>query len=359
MKTVAVVSVVVGTLVLHSSLVFAQQAPAPPPIVPASSSMVSAGDQTSAPGSTPYFQQAADPVQGCNSCSVNPTCQSGCGYGGYNPCESLLGRGYIKRSDHAFDSFISPMTNPVFFEDPRTLTEIRGIFFNHRVPLAAGGGDIRLYAAQIRARLSENVSLIATKDGYIDTSNPVVQDGWADTAFGFKFNLFRDVVNQRLLSTGFTYEMPTGEADAAQGNGHGVVNLFLSGARKIGCKSHLIGAAGIRAPLNNTDESTSTYASLHLDRMIGQQQRAYLFTELNWFHWMEAGRDGPLPGIEGLDAFNFGNPGVAGNDIVTSAVGFKLKPRANQEVGFAFEYPLTERRDVIDNRLTVDWILRF
>ena len=46
------------------------------------------------------------------------------------------------------------MTNPVFFEDPRTLTEARMIFFQHKVPAAAGGGDVQLYAVQLRAALA-------------------------------------------------------------------------------------------------------------------------------------------------------------------------------------------------------------
>jgi hypothetical protein len=44
---------------------------------------------------------------------------------------------------------------------------------------------------------------------------------------------------------------------------------------------------------------------------------------------------------------------------VTGAAGMKFKPRRNSEIGVAFEFPLTEREDIIDNRLTVDWIVRY
>ena len=115
--------------------------------------------------------------------------------------------------------------------------------------------------------------------------------------------------------------------------------------------------SGIRAPVNSTDESTSSYSSHHLD----YQMRGgwYLVSELNWYHWLKSGKDGPIPGIEGLDVINLGSPGVAGNDIVTSAAGVKFKPHGNTELGVAFEFPLTERRDILDNRLTVDWIIRY
>lgn len=322
--------------VASSSILMAQVAPPTASVAPVNQvPTVMAGEN--------YFEAG-------NACSGEVAC---------SPCrdEGLFGKGWIKRSDHAFDDFISPMTNPVFFEDPRNVTEARAIFFNHKLPLAAGSGNVQLYAVQLRARLSENVSLIATKDGYIDSSNPLIPGGWADLSAGLKFNLIRDECNQRLVSGGFTFEMPTGEADALQGNGNGELNLFLTAARRLGCRTHWISAGGFRLPMNNTDESTSCYWSNHLDYQI--RKRLYLLTELNWYHWLSAGQDGPLFGVEGLDAFNLGSPGVAGNDIVTGAAGAKFKPNGHHEIGCAFEFPLTEREDVLDNRLTVDWIIRY
>ncbi len=298
------------------------------------------------PGSGSYFNNGSGSSCGVSECATN-CCQD----------NGLFGRGFIKRSDHAFDEFISPMTNPVFFEDPRQLTEARALFIQHKVPLAAGGGDVQLYALQLRARLSENVSLIATKDGYITSTNALVNDGWADLSAGLKFTLRRDVERQRLVSAGFMFEMPTGEADALQGNGNGELNLFMTGARKFGCRVHGVSATGIRVPMNNTDESTSWYWSNHLDYMV--RDRLYLLTEFNWYHWLQAGKDGPVPGVEGLDVINLGSPGVAGNDIVTAAFGTKFKPNGNNEIGVAFEFPLTEREDILDNRLTVDWNIRY
>ena len=46
-------------------------------------------------------------------------------------CREGLCGGWILPSDHCFDDFISPMTNPVFVEDPRTLTEARLIYLRH------------------------------------------------------------------------------------------------------------------------------------------------------------------------------------------------------------------------------------
>lgn len=268
----------------------------------------------------------------------------------------LFGFGILKESDHAFSSFISPMTNPVFFEDPRQLTEARGIFFQHKVPTALGGESVQLYALQLRARLTENISLIATKDGYITSSNPLVDDGWADLAAGLKFTLIRDTCKQRLVSAGFTYEAATGSASTLQNNGTGEFNLFMTAGAKIGERAHWISAGGLRLPTNPTDESTSSYWSNHFDYML--LPRVYFLNEYNWYTWLGAGQDG-IGGVEGLDVFNLGSPGVSGNDIVTSAIGLKFKPGIHSELGCAFEFPLTDRRDIIDNRITVDFILRY
>jgi hypothetical protein len=264
--------------------------------------------------------------------------------------------GLIQPSDHCFDDFISPMTNPTLFEDPRTLTEARFIYLRHKVPVAAGGGEVNLFALQLRAALTERLSVIATKDGYIDSTNPLIADGWADVAAGVKYNLLRDPVGQGLLSIGGTYELSNGSQRSLQGNGNGVFNFFLSGAQRINECSNYIGAFGIRLPRDTAAETSMMFWSHHVDRRI--TNRLYLLAEANWYHWLDSGAGG-IPGVEGGDLFNFGSTGVTGNDIVTTAVGLKFKPSGHQEIGLAIEFPVTERRDILDNRLTFDWIIRY
>lgn len=286
---------------------------------------------------------------------ADSACSTGCDDLSASQAGGLFG-GLIKPSDHAFSDFISPISNPVFFEDPRNLTEARFIYLNHNVPAVAGGGDVTLYALQLRARLTENMSLIATKDGYINSSNPLIEDGWADLALGLKFNLLRDTQVGRLLSAGFTYEIPSGEADPLQGNGDGELNLFATGGRRLGCRGHWLSAGGWRIPFDSAAESESLYWSNHFDYRV--TNRFYGLAEFNWFHWADGGAGG-IPGVEGLDLFNFGSTGVTGNDIVTGAFGTKFKPGRHAEFGVAWEVPLTARRDIIDDRFTVDMIFRY
>jgi hypothetical protein len=296
----------------------------------------------------PTASEAGDQV--CQEC----LCDDCCSQGWEKPILS-----WIAPSDRCYSDFISPMTNPVFFEDPRTLTEVRAIFVQHRLPLAVGGNSLRVVAAQARVALTDRLSIIATKDGFIFAdANAILDDGWADVAAGLKYNLYKDPCQQRILSAGFTYEMPVGTPKALQGNGDGEFNLFVTGGTQIGANGHYVSAAGIRLPANPNQESSSMYWSNHFDRrLVNIWDRLYAFTEFNWYHWIGSGAGG-VPGVEGLDFFNLGSTGVAGNDIVTGAFGLKVKTRNYNELGVAWEAPLTTRRDVIDNRLTVDWIIR-
>ncbi|QDT67942.1 hypothetical protein MalM25_08510 [Planctomycetes bacterium MalM25] len=305
---------------------------------------------------------------GSTCCGSTCCCDKNCGLFGqgiltHDPCgegcalpELLLG--CFCESEECFDDFISPITNPIFFEDPRNVTEVRFFFWQHKVPQAAGGGDINLYAAQIRARLTDRLSLIAAKDGYAVSTNALVDDGWADVDIGFKYGLYRDARKQRLLSVGVVYDMPVGSPRTLQAKGDGEFHLFLTGGAELCDCAHWISAFGGVIPVDGDESSDFLYWSNHFDYQV--RKGWYVLTEFNWFHWTGGGSDElGLTGVEGFDAFNLGSGGVAGNDIVTGAIGMKYKPNRKTEIGIAWEAPLTERRDVIENRLTLDLILRY
>lgn len=285
------------------------------------------------------------------SCDMAAGCQQSCDSTG-----GLLGLGILKHSDPCFNDFVSPMTNPVFFEDPRTLSEVRFIFINHELPAAIGGNSVQVYAMQVRAAITDRLSLIATKDGLIYTQSPVLDSGYADVAAGFKYNLYRDAKAGRLLSAGMTYEIPMGSNRSLQGNGNGEFHFFTTAGARIGDKGHWISAMGLREPADTNLENRIWYWSNHLDRQIGDRP-LYAFTEINWYNYLSSG-NGP-GSIEGGDLFNLGAAGVTGNDLVTQAIGLKARPRCNVEAGLAYEFPLTARRGLLDNRLTADLIFRF
>lgn len=330
----------------------------------------------------PYLVAPASWSGGCaEDCGCGDTCAAGCCGGAcaccgipncgllgqglltYDPCAAgcplpKLLLGCFRESEGCFDDFISPMTNPVFFEDPRNVTELRGIYLNHNVPAAAGGGDIQLYAVQIRARLTDRLSLIATKDGYAVSDNPLIDDGWADVSLGLKYGLYRDPANQLLVSTGAVYELPVGSTRTLQAGGDGTFNPFLTSGAQLFDRAHWLSGFGGVIPANQNDNASLLYWSNHFDYQV--RRGWYGLMEFNWYHWAVDGENRlGLTGVEGGDLFNFGSDGVAGNDIVTGAFGAKYKPNRKTELGIAWENPLTERRDVLDSRLTVDLILRY
>jgi hypothetical protein len=248
------------------------------------------------------------------------------------------------------------MTN-LYFESPRTLTEARLLFFQHKVPQTALGGDVQLIALQLRAALTDRLSVIAIKDGFAMADHPLLDDGWPNVSAGLKYNLIANAQRQRLLSVGATYEIPIGSTRLQQGKGSGDFHMFITAGTQLGREWHWLASSGLRLPADRSDGTSLTYTSHHLDRRLFGN--LYALGEVNWYHWLGSGDFAATTGLEGLDLLNLGSVGVAGNDIVTGAFGLKLKPSDGLELGVAWEAPLTKRRDIIDNRLTVDMILRY
>lgn len=294
-------------------------------------------------------------TQGCFSRIIDGLCyDDGCAY--YS-CKPRL-FGVFAPSDTRFRNFISPMTNPVYFEDPRTLTEARAIFLNHWLPRGLGGSDIQVFAVQARAALTKRLSIIATKDGYIfSAGNGPPIDGWANVNLGLKYNLYADPERQQLLSIGTRYELVNGSVNALQHIGTGLFDIFMTGGTQVGELSHFVSAAGFRLPTDPYAQNDQFYWSFHVDRRL-RQAPLYGLLEMNWYHWMNSGVGG-IPGVGGLDLYNLGSSGVAGQNIVTGAIGAKYKLSALNEIGVAWEAPMTHERDVMASRLTADLILRY
>ncbi|MEK6236023.1 MAG: hypothetical protein N2C14_15060, partial [Planctomycetales bacterium] len=234
----------------------------------------------------------------------------------------------------------------------------------------------QVYAMQFRIALTERLSIIAVKDGWIDM-NPTLSafdsSGFANVTAGAKYNLIRDPKNQTIVSAGATFEIPMGQGRVLQGEGDGDFNIFLTGGKQLGCDWHALSSIGLRVPANHTDGSQMAWISSHLDRRL--TDNFYGFVESNWFHYVRGGAGdlfgGAATGFEGHDVFNLGAAGVTngafdGQDVVTFAFGGKYKFGDYNEFGVAYEIPLTEnlnaaggRDRVIESRLTADLILRY
>ena len=84
----------------------------------------------------------------------------------------------------------------------------------------------------------------------------------------------------------------------------------------------------------------------------------YGLVGVNWFHWMRSSGNDFTGNLAELDIMNLPAGDVAGNNVVTGVVGAKWKPGPHCELGSGFEFPLTDRTDILRDRLSVDFIFR-
>lgn len=237
---------------------------------------------------------------------------------------------------------------------------MRFLFINHELPRALGGNSVQVYAAQVRLALTQRLSLIATKDGLVYTKSEVLNSGFADIAAGLKYNLYRDPTAGRILSVGAVIEAPTGSKKSLQGNGGGEWNFFASaGTRILGStKAHWISTGGLRQPNNEFSENRLMYWSNHFDYRLNTVKPLFVFTEIHWWNYLNDGGAFPAA-VQGGDLFNLGSTGVTGDNLVTQAVGSRYVYNRNVSLGSAFEFPVTEKKGLMQNRLTFDLILQY
>jgi hypothetical protein len=84
-------------------------------------------------------------------------------------CTSCSSRAAFE-SDHCFDFLASPVTNPFFFEDPRSLTELRPIFIYQKAPSGNPifhGGHSDFFDTQARLAFTEHLSFVISELGFV------------------------------------------------------------------------------------------------------------------------------------------------------------------------------------------------
>jgi hypothetical protein len=258
--------------------------------------------------------------------------------------------------DHDFDGFISPLSNPFFFEDPRSLTEVRGIFIENGLPGPIGGGDLQAYAIQLRGRLTERLSVIAPRLGYLSVNDNGGPAGFMSAPVGVKYNFISNADTQFLVSGGITYFIPENLSNfplLSDGDFH----FFLTGGKQICDRGHWLSASGFRIPANSNWGTQLWYWSNQWDYEVVDGW--YGLFGVNWFHCMRSATSNFGTPVTGLDIVNVPANGVAGQDVVTGVVGLKWKPSGHVEIGSGYEFPLTDREDILRNRLYVDAIFRY
>ncbi|MCB0337176.1 MAG: transporter, partial [Bdellovibrionales bacterium] len=205
----------------------------------------------------------------------------------------------------------------------------------------------------------ERLSLIATKDGYIDFNPDGVlaeDEGFANLGAGIKYAFVHDPSAGTVVSGIFRYEAPTGNTDVLQGKGDGEIQPSISAAMALTDELTFMGATGLRIAVDN-DYSSFWNADAHVDYKLGN---FYPLLEVNMVHVYDAGNLLPIAD-EGADLFNFGASGSDGKTLVTGAVGARYRACDNIDFGVAYQIPLTNGQgsETFEWRLTADMIYRF
>lgn len=272
-------------------------------------------------------------------------------------------------SDHSLDIFASPVSNPFFLEDPRSLTEIRPIFFYQSIPgsnWVYQGGEAYFYGIQARVALTDSWSVVLNKFGGVTINpgdNTLVQDssGLAEIWLGPKWTFYRNSQSGTAAALGLTFQIPAGPSGVAQDTGDFGLNPYLSVAQNFGRSSYgsfnVMNSIGYNFGVGS-GRSDFFYNGFHIDYDVANLHKFYPLIELNWFHYTSSGNTRPID-QEGADLANLGGTGVSGRDYFSIAPGFRYKFTEQAQFGLATDIPLISPRDLNQFRLNIDFIFRY
>jgi hypothetical protein len=274
------------------------------------------------------------------------------------------------QSDHTFDGFISPISNPFYFEDPRSLTELRPVFFWQGAPRGNPifhGSDIEYLGLQARLAVTDVLSFTMTKLGevWMEVHDPTEDfqshSGFAEIILGPKFTFLRSEGTGSVVGAGVNFVIPAGNAGVHQNTGSLSIEPYISAAQ---CLFHTrygtfqgLGTFGYNFSVDS-QRSDNLFLSLHLDFDYGDLHKIYPLLELNWFYYTSNGTTEPI-NFEGRDLFNFGSRMISGHSEVSVALGARYKVNECIQMGAAIEWPFDTSRNLMDYRLMFDLIFRY
>ena len=267
---------------------------------------------------------------------------------------------------------IRPLTNPVWHGPAGVETSVHPIFMHQALPGTLNtelgnvpvDGDFQVYALQFEIALSDTLSIVAVKDGFVDF-NPdetlAEADGIADIAAGLKKVFKQD--DNTVVSARAVYEIPLGDDDVWQGNGDGILAPAVTAATRSD-KWQLGGTVGLQVALSD-EESSLLYDAWHVS--YAATDAIFPLVELNHFYTFDAGDggarfdkhvEGGVPSVarfEGGDLVNLGASNSDDDHQLTLGLGCRYKVNEDIAIGAAYEFPLTDDEEgLIDYRVTAD-----
>lgn len=268
------------------------------------------------------------------------------------------------RSDQQFKDFISPMSNPTIFEDPRSLTEFRFIGTYQAAPsdnpLLMGG---HIYDLNMQGRISINdqwslilhrlsVTRIDTGDGTLGGYSGGT--GLNDLQLGAKYTFLRDTRSETILAFGTRFDVPIGSSNVLAGAGWGMMP-YISWGQGFLDNWHFMANGGYRFGFGAGSSDFLT-VSAHID--YGFFKRFYPLAEINWIYYTAGGNRQPV-NFDGGDLLNIGATDVNGKSLITVALGFRFKFSESVQMGAIYELPVVGTDMMEKYRIALDLIFRY
>ncbi len=280
------------------------------------------------------------------------------------------GSGAAFQSDHKFDVFASPVSNPFYFEDPRALTEFRPIFIWQHTPTANpvfNGGNNFFAGARGSVAFTDWLSVTVDEFGWVfmHPNNPMgdinPHNGFSEIHLGPKVTFIRNETSGTVAATGLIFEVPTGNGTVFQDTRTLGLTPYFSIAQNFGRSQY--GSFNFM----NTDgysrgfgpRADFFYASAHLDYDVGNLKKIYPLVELNYTYYASNGEHEPV-NFEGRDLFHFGSTMVHGLNELTIALGLRYKVSEQIQLGVVGEFNCFNASQHLDGfRMTFDVIFRY
>jgi hypothetical protein len=257
------------------------------------------------------------------------------------------------------DQSVTPVSDPILFEDAIIRTEIRPAFGYQRIgnDFPGHGGNLEVYGVQLRYAITDRLAVMINKGGYDDVHPNLGPElhGWANFAGGVKYALIDDKADAFILTPGVQLEVPTGESEIYQGKGSGIWNIFVSSEKGFG-NFHLLANVGFLIPNDTNADSTMLHYHAQADYYVCRFFKP--FVVVNGYTVLKAGNFIPL-NSEGYDLVDFGSSLADGTTQVTVGGGFRCGITKNTDFGMAYEKSVSSVKGLLDDRFTFDFSIRF
>jgi hypothetical protein len=254
---------------------------------------------------------------------------------------------------------VAPLTAPYYHEDSFITSDLRAWYLNHQLDQPdVIGGEVTVAALQVRVALTEQLQLVAYKDGYTRFSDGSLngRDGWNDIALGLKYAFVQDWANEYHIAAGIGYEFDWGNSEALQNTDE--LRLWISENKSFG-KLHLGATVNylIAMDKNQGELGSSDMLTLHFHSDYYLNEWISPVFEINAYFVTDDNGTGVDP-VSGLDAVSLGSG--QDEDVWTAALGAELRPFQNDvSVRAAYETDISDSENLFKYRWTFSAVYPF